>query len=55
MTSVTPSGRRIKVRPRAIDLKYAEELERFPGVTSARSPEELDRLLRQCFGASSLE
>lgn len=55
MTSITPSGRSIKVRPRAIDLKYAEELERFPGVTSARSPEELERLLRQCFGEAPLE
>jgi flavoprotein len=40
IVSVTPSGKRIKVRPRPLDLARTEELTRFPGVTVMRSPEE---------------
>jgi flavoprotein len=42
--SVTPSGRRIEVRPRQIDLARAEELSRFPGVTVLRSPDEFYKI-----------
>ena len=44
ITSVTPSGRKIEVRPRPVDLARAEELSRFPGVTVLRSPDELERV-----------
>ncbi|MDR1069085.1 MAG: hypothetical protein LBL36_07580 [Clostridiales Family XIII bacterium] len=42
--SVTPSGRRIPIHPRPVDLLRLEEMGRFPGVTVLRSPRELDVL-----------
>jgi flavoprotein len=47
ITSITPSGGRIKVRPRPVDLARTEELRRFPGVTVLRSPEEFYKISRQ--------
>jgi flavoprotein len=44
ITSITPSGKTIDVRPRPIDLTRVAELSLFPGVTVLRSPEEFDRL-----------
>ncbi|MDR1579233.1 MAG: flavoprotein [Synergistaceae bacterium] len=43
--SATISGRKIKVRPRPVDLQRTEELSRFPGVTVVYSPEELRGVL----------
>jgi flavoprotein len=45
VVSVTPSGKSIRVAPRPVDILHAEELARFPGVSVARSPDELARLL----------
>jgi flavoprotein len=44
ITSVTPSGGRIEVRPRPVDLAHTEELRRFPGVVVLRSPEEFYKI-----------
>ena len=46
MSSVTPSGRSIRVNPRAIDLEHVRRLESFDGVTVVKSPEELTESLR---------
>jgi flavoprotein len=46
MTSVTPSGKTIKVRPRHVDLARVEELSRFQGVTVMRSPGEFWEISR---------
>ncbi|MDR1651428.1 MAG: flavoprotein [Synergistaceae bacterium] len=40
ITSVTPSGREIRVHARDIDLERRECLSKFPGVTVLGSPEE---------------
>ncbi|MDR3164585.1 MAG: flavoprotein [Synergistaceae bacterium] len=45
MESTTISGRKIKIRPRPIDLQRTEELSRFPGVTTVLSPESLRLVL----------
>jgi flavoprotein len=45
VVSVTPSGKSIRVAPRPIDILHADTLARFPGVSVARSPEELARLI----------
>ena len=45
IVSVTPSGRRIEVRPRPVDLRRLDELSRFPGVTILRSPDEYEKIL----------
>lgn len=45
VVSVTPSGNSIPIVPRPVDLRHAEALARFPGVTVAKSPEELAALL----------
>ncbi|MDR1915550.1 MAG: flavoprotein [Synergistaceae bacterium] len=55
MTSVTPSGKKISVRPREIDLKYTDELSRFPGVTLVRTPEEVADSICQCFAPEAPE
>ena len=44
IVSVTPSGRRIEVRPRPVDLARLGELARFPGVTILRSPDEYEKI-----------
>jgi flavoprotein len=44
ITSTTPSGRKIDVRPRPIDLLRVEELAKFPGVTILRSPAEFGEI-----------
>jgi flavoprotein len=41
VTSVTPSGKKIKISPRGVDLERVKELSGFPGVTVLHSPEEL--------------
>ncbi|MDR3281257.1 MAG: flavoprotein [Synergistaceae bacterium] len=46
ITSITPSGKKIQIRPRMADLDRVRELSRFPGVTVLRSPEEFG-VLRQ--------
>jgi flavoprotein len=46
ITSVTPSGGKIKVCPRPVDLARAEELSRFPGVTVLRSSKEFYKITR---------
>ena len=43
--STTISGRKIKIRPRPIDLQRTEELSRFPGVTAVTSPDALRSVL----------
>jgi len=45
IVSVTPSGRRIELRPRPIDLTRLGELSRFPGVTVLSSPYEYEKIL----------
>jgi flavoprotein len=45
LVSVTPSGKSIPIKPRPIDLRHVETLAAFPGVTVARSPEELSALV----------
>jgi flavoprotein len=45
ITSVTPSGKKISVRPRPIDLARTDELARFPGVTVVKSPGGLGEIL----------
>jgi flavoprotein len=55
MISITPSGRAVEVRPRALDLMRSDELGRFPGVTLTRSPEDLRRSLRQFLGSGGVE
>ena len=49
IVSVTPSGRRIDVRPRPVDLKRLAELSRFPGVTILRSPDEYEKIFETLF------
>lgn len=47
VVSVTPSGRAIKITPRPVDLRWAEELqdrEKFPGVSVALSISDLKSL-----------
>jgi flavoprotein len=44
ISSVTPSGGRIEVRPRPVDLARTEELSRFRGVTVLRSPDEFYKI-----------
>ncbi|MDR1508426.1 MAG: flavoprotein [Synergistaceae bacterium] len=44
ISSVTPSGVRIEVIPRRIDLARIEELRSFSGVTVLRSPEEFYKI-----------
>ena len=42
IVSVTPSGRKIEIRPRPVDLARLGELSRYPGVTILRSPNEYE-------------
>ena len=44
IVSVTPSGRRIEIRPSPVDIARLGELSRFPGVTILRSPDEFDKI-----------
>jgi flavoprotein len=44
VVSATPSGRKIEVRPRPVDIAKIEELSRFPRVTVLRSPSEFGRI-----------
>jgi flavoprotein len=46
IVSVTPSGAKIDVRPRPVDLARARELSAFPRVTVLESPDEFDNIIR---------
>jgi flavoprotein len=46
VVSVTPSGKKITVTPRPVDIARAEALANFPGTTVLRGPEEMARALR---------
>jgi dihydromethanopterin reductase (acceptor) len=43
--SVTPSGNRVRIRPRAVDLEHSRRLASFEDVTVVADPEELARWL----------
>jgi flavoprotein len=46
-SSVTPSGKIIKIRPRPVDLRHTDALSEFPGVTLARSEDDLEAAIRR--------
>ncbi|MDR3355030.1 MAG: flavoprotein [Synergistaceae bacterium] len=41
-SSLTPSGKIIKIRPRPVDLRHTDALSKFPGVALARSVDDLN-------------
>ena len=53
VVSVTPSGKSIRITPRPIDLQHSNALSSFPGVSVAKSIEELAALLAPLTGSTN--
>jgi flavoprotein len=46
-SSVTPSGKIIKIRPRPVDLRHTDALSKFPGVVLVRSADDIEAAVQK--------